>query len=552
MPIYLGARCRVDRLIVRFAGVVLASAGVVGGACTSGGQPTAPTPDFDLSVSQGSLSAGQGSVSAPVSVTVNGQNGFAGAVSVTIAGVPAGVTGTPASPFTVAAGTSQVVTFAVSAVALAQNATLTFVGTIGNLSRTTSLSLTVTATAPAIQTYQQGSVVYLEARVGNETSRIGLETQWGGSIIEASWNGTNFVNHYDTGREVQAALYDGNANYAGCGCTGVLGWDPVQGGDRYVHGSPVLAQALAASSIYTKTQPNQWYPDNKGGGPTQAVPGDVFMEQTVASVPNHRRAFQLHYKITHFGTDNHADAVQEFPALYVNLGFDRFVYYGGTTPWTSGSLTTATFPPLGQPTPTLYESEHWGALVNGNDIGLAVYVPAQYPYGTGFTAAGGSGPTGFGTNYYHPYAFFAFGPSATLEGDIYLIVGDYRDARAAIYDLKNTLPSSDIFPPFGSVDAPVPNSQLSGAITVTGWAFDDAGVSKVEVLVDGAIAGSATYGTARPDVATVWPHAPTNCGYQFSLNTSGYANGPHTIAVRVTDASGNTAALPDVAVSILN
>jgi len=62
------------------------------------------------------------------------------------------------------------------------------------------------------------------------TIRIGLETAWGGSIVEVSLNGTNFVNAHDTGREVQPAFYDGNAQYDPCaGCTGVFGWDPVLG-----------------------------------------------------------------------------------------------------------------------------------------------------------------------------------------------------------------------------------------------------------------------------------------------------------------------------------
>jgi len=36
-------------------------------------------------------------------------------------------------------------------------------------------------------------------------------THWGGSIVEVSVNGTNFVNADDTGQEVQPAFYDGNA-----------------------------------------------------------------------------------------------------------------------------------------------------------------------------------------------------------------------------------------------------------------------------------------------------------------------------------------------------
>jgi hypothetical protein len=349
------------------------------------------------------------------------------------------------------------------------------------------------------------------------------------------------------------ALYDGNAQYDACaGCSGVFGWDPVQGGDRYGHGSPVLAQTLAANSIDITTQPNQWYPDDKGGGPTQAVPGDVYVEQTLTAVPNHPRAFQLHYKITYFGADEHANALQEFPAVYVNLGFGNFVYYGGNAPWTNDVVTVTTMPSYPQGSPLLYTPEKWEAYVDDQNLGLTVYVPAQYPYAAGVSFGGASGPTGSGTNYFRPHTSFTWTPGAVLEGDIFLIVGNYQDARAAIYDLKNSLPPSDIFTPFGFVDSPTPNSQLAGMVTVAGWTFGTVAVSKVEVHMDGVLAGAATYGTARPDVATVYPNAPTNVGYQYSLDTSKYLNGTHTLEVEVTDSSGHIAVFPRVTVEVRN
>jgi len=100
-----------------------------------------------------------------------------------------------------------------------------------------------------------------------------LATAWGGSIVEVSLNGTNFVNAHDTGREVQPAFYDGNA---------------------------------------------------KGGGSGQPVAGDIIVEQTITPVSGRSRVFQGHYKVTHFGSDLHANAQQEFPAVYVNADYNRF------------------------------------------------------------------------------------------------------------------------------------------------------------------------------------------------------------------------------------
>jgi len=56
----------------------------------------------------------------------------------------------------------------------------------------------------------------LQNQTVSDTVCIGLETNWGGSIVEVSLNGTNYVNAHDTGREIQPAFYDGNAQYDAC------------------------------------------------------------------------------------------------------------------------------------------------------------------------------------------------------------------------------------------------------------------------------------------------------------------------------------------------
>jgi len=528
--------------------------GLILGACGGGiTPPTGPAPDFVLSLSPSAISVGQGTTSSPVTVSVAARNQFTGSVSVAITGLPEGTRSSLASPFLVAAGTSQEVTISASGVVTAGSYDVRVKGTSGSLRHTASLSLTVTETPVVLRTYQEGSLLVLESGVGNETVRVGLESLWGGTVVEASLNGINVVNRYDTGREVQVALYDGNEQYDACaGCTGVFGWDPVQGGDRYSQGSPLLEQTLGADSIYIKTQPYQWYPDDKGGGPGQPVLTDTYFEQTLSPVPNHAWAFNLHYRIIHFGDDQHANSGQEFPAVYVNLGFDRFIYYAGATPWAHAPVSATTMPSLPEYSPMLYTSELWGALVDTQDFGLTVYVPGQYPYAYGFNAPGDPGPTGFGTNYFHPFTPFTLGPGTVFEGDIYLVVGDYRLARRVVYDLHSRLPAQDIFTPFGWTDAPAANSELTGVVDVAGWTFDDGAVESVQVLVDGTVVGTATYGSPRPDVPAVYPNAPANVGFQYQLDTAQFVNGPHILEVRVTDSAGNVALFPRVPVDFNN
>ncbi len=82
--------------------------------------------------------------------------------------------------------------------------------------------------------------------------------------------------------------------------------------------------------------------------------------------------------------------------------------------------------------------------------------------------------------------------------------------------------------------------------------MDNVSVASVQITVDGVIDGTATYGTSRPDVQTVFPNASANLGFTYVLNTAHYANGPHILTARVTDASGNVAIFPNVGVTITN
>lgn len=86
-------------LTIAFA---LLSAGCGGGSGDGGGvRPPPPTPDFTVAVSTSTLTIAQGDTSAPIVVSVTPLNGFSGNVSVTLPGVPAGITTNPVSPFTI-------------------------------------------------------------------------------------------------------------------------------------------------------------------------------------------------------------------------------------------------------------------------------------------------------------------------------------------------------------------------------------------------------------------------------------------------------------------
>jgi uncharacterized membrane protein len=107
----------------------------------------APEPDFSLAVVPASLSLIAGSTGKSVSITANALNGFTSSVSVSLSGLPSGVTGSP-SVLTLAPGTAKNLALTAGASAKAGTATITLTGTSGGLTHTTSIALTVSAAAP--------------------------------------------------------------------------------------------------------------------------------------------------------------------------------------------------------------------------------------------------------------------------------------------------------------------------------------------------------------------------------------------------------------------
>ena len=77
-------------------------------------------------------------------MTATAVNGFSGTVSVSVAGLPAGVTVAPAT-LTLATGTPQTLTFTAAANAVAGTSSVSVTGVSGALTHTATLTLTVAA-----------------------------------------------------------------------------------------------------------------------------------------------------------------------------------------------------------------------------------------------------------------------------------------------------------------------------------------------------------------------------------------------------------------------
>jgi poly(hydroxyalkanoate) depolymerase family esterase len=98
-----------------------------------------------------------------------------------------------------------------------------------------------------------------------------------------------------------------------------------------------------------------------------------------------------------------------------------------------------------------------------------------------------------------------------------------------------TPPPGDTTPPTVSLTAPAAGATVSGVITVAASASDNVAVARVEILIDGAVAGSDS---AAP--------------YEVSIDTRALSNGAHAIGARAFDPSGNVATATTRTVTVQN
>ncbi len=112
-----------------------------------------------------------------------------------------------------------------------------------------------------------------------------------------------------------------------------------------------------------------------------------------------------------------------------------------------------------------------------------------------------------------------------------------------------TVDNAHAVKPFGAIDTPTQGGIASGNSFVNwGWALTPQpnGIATngatIDVWVDGINLGHPVYNIFRTDIASLFPgYVNSNgaVGY-FYLNTTGYANGVHTIQWTATDSAGNT------------
>ncbi|MFS0821562.1 N-acetylmuramoyl-L-alanine amidase [Bacillus sp. 1P02SD] len=103
----------------------------------------------------------------------------------------------------------------------------------------------------------------------------------------------------------------------------------------------------------------------------------------------------------------------------------------------------------------------------------------------------------------------------------------------------------------GYIDNLFTGENLEGNKRISGWFLDVKGIDRVEILVDGKVVGHASYGEERLDVLYAFPDFNNRTsGYHYTLDTTLFSNGHHTITVRGINKTGRVTTLPGINVII--
>lgn len=116
--------------------------------------------------------------------------------------------------------------------------------------------------------------------------------------------------------------------------------------------------------------------------------------------------------------------------------------------------------------------------------------------------------------------------------------------------------------PFGSFDTPIDGSNVSGSITLTGWALDDIGIANIKIYRQENenlyyIGDALSIEGARPDAENSNPNIPQNyrAGWGYMLLTyflPNGGNGNYILTVIATDLSGKQTNLGSKTINVDN
>ena len=134
---------------------------------------------------------------------------------------------------------------------------------------------------------------------------------------------------------------------------------------------------------------------------------------------------------------------------------------------------------------------------------------------------------------------------------LYAYIDDVEGHTTVLGPRTFTSSNINVIEPFGAIDTPGQGETVSGTIVNFGWALTPQpnliplDGSTIDVLIDGVVVGHPTYNNFRSDIAGLFPGLQNSNGAigYFTIDTTQYDNGMHTIAWVVRDNAGNAAGI---------
>ncbi len=212
---------------------------------------------------------------------------------------------------------------------------------------------------------------------------------------------------------------------------GAIGWISPPGGERSVVNSFDRGRLVQQSWYGDEDgsdwngRPWRWNPVHWAAGTDIA---DAVMTQRVAL---QQELIRIDYRFQYHGTVSHQPRHQELPAVFTGPEYSRLAVCTSDRPWTDAALHFRT---PGWPNEYLPMTEHWVALLNGEDWGLGCYVPRAsqltcYRAGQGSAAAGAC-------SYFAPIDTIAVTPGFDMRWTVWLTLGEVTGIRRRFQELQ--------------------------------------------------------------------------------------------------------------------
>lgn len=186
---------------------------------------------------------------------------------------------------------------------------------------------------------------------------------------------------------------------------------------------------------------------------------------------------------------------------------------------------------------------------------------AERPYTQTLQASGGvppyiwslaSGSLGTGLNL--SAAGTITGTPTTPGTSVFVVRVTDSAAQTVTRTLAIAIKPADKLAPFGVLETPDFRATVTNIATGSGWALDNVGVTQIDILLDNQKIGDAIYGLSRADIGAVWGTFPNaaHSGFSFTIDTTKYPIGEHTLSARLMDAAGNSTVIGTRTILIQN